>query len=781
MGRFGVGQGVSRVEDARLLRGEGRFSDDIHADGEVYGYLLRSPHAHAEIAKIDTADAAALPGVLAIYTAEDLTAAGIGDIPCLTPIKGKGGSPIATPPHPVLARGRVRHVGDPLAFVVAESLHQARDAAEQIWVDYEELPASVDTRGALAQNASEIWEEAPGNLAVDWEFGNRAASDEAFAKAAHISQVEFINNRVVVNPMEPRMALGEYDSASERLTLTTPSQGGYKLRGQLAGTVFKIPEEKLRVVTPDVGGAFGMKIFLYAEQVMVLFAARDLGRPVRWTGERSECFMSDSQGRDHVTLAELAVDKDGRILALRASTVANMGAYLSNFAPIIPTILSAKMFCGVYKIPQVYAEVKCVFTNTVPVDAYRGAGRPEAAYLVERLVDATARDLGLNPADFRQRNFIPPEAMPFTTSTGNVYDSGKFEELMERAKQRADWDGIAERRRTAQADGKLRGIGMAYYVEACSGMGVEDARVRLREDGGVTVHVGTQNNGQGHETAYSQLLSDKLGLEPEQIDIIQGDTDDLPAGGGTGGSRSLLMGAGAIDAATEKVIERAKVIAGDLLEAAAADIAFDAGTFSIVGTDRTVALSQVAKASHSGDGISDQLTGPIEEDGHYDTQPLTFPNGCHICELEIDSQTGRSKILRYVVVDDFGKLVNPEMVAGQVHGGTVQGIGQALYEETVYDPESGQLLTGSFMDYCMPRADNLPMIDLTLVEDAPCTTNPWGIKGAGEAGAIGAPPAVINAMVDALAPLGIRHIDMPATAHHVWQAIQNAALRKAAE
>ncbi len=642
------------------------------------------------------------------------------------------------------------------------------------------MPAAIDTNATLRPDAPQIWDEAPGNLAVDWEFGDRATTDKLFQQAAHVSRLEFVNNRVVVNPMEPRAALGEYDAAEGRFTLTTSSQGVHKLRDQLAKSIFKVPKEQIRVNTPDVGGGFGMKIFLYAEQVLVLFAARALGRPVRWTGERSEDFMSDSQGRDHVTLAELAVDEDGRMLAVRASTIANMGAYLSNFAPIIPTILSARMFCGLYQLQQVYAEVKCVFTNTVPVDAYRGAGRPEAAYLLERLVDATARDLGLSPDEFRRRNFIPAGSMPYTTATGMTYDSGEFQMIMERAMARADWAGAPERKAKARAEGKLRGVGMACYVEACSGMGTEDARIRLEADGRLTVYVGTQSNGQGHATAYIQILSDRLGLEPDQIEIRQGSTDELASGGGTGGSRSLLMGAGAINAAADKVIDKAKAVAGDLLEAAAADIALEDGAFAVVGTDRRVSWSAVARASHGGEGPGGKAD-PIEEAGHYDSQPLTYPNGCHICELEIDMATGVTRILRYVVVDDFGTLINPKLVAGQVHGGIVQGIGQALLEETVYDPESGQLLTGSFMDYCMPRADDVPMIDLTLVEDVPCATNPLGVKGAGEAGAIGAPPAVINAMVDALAPLGLRHIDMPATPRRVWQAIRQADLAEAAE
>ena len=782
MGRFGVGQAVRRVEDQRLLTGQGQFSDDINLPGQAVSVVLRSPFAHADIVNLDKSAAEAAPGVLAVYSADDLSADGIGDIPCLVPMAGKNGSGTVQPPHPVLARGRVRHVGDPVAFVVAGTLAQARDAAELIEVEYEDLPAVSGTDEALAPGAPRIWEDAPDNLCLDWEIGDAAAARAAFDKAAHVTTLRLVNNRLVVAPIEPRAALGEYETDSETLVLRTSTQGGMRMRPQLARQIFDVPDEKVRIVTPDVGGSFGMKIFLYAEQVMVLYAARKLGRPVKWTGDRTDCFLSDSQGRDQVVTAQLALDENARILALRSSGVANLGAYLSNFAPLIPTGASGRMFCGLYRIPTMHMEVKCVFTNTVPVDAYRGAGRPEAAYIVERLIDAAARELGLPPDEMRRRNFVRPADLPYATPTDVTYDSGDYPALMARAMDRADWAGIEARKAAARARGRRRGIGLASYVEACSAVGEEDARIRMDEDGGATVWIGTQTNGQGHATAYIQLLNDKLGLEPDMIRVRQGDTAEWAKGGGTGGSRSLLMGGLAIEGAADLVLERARKVAGHLLEAAEADLEFAEGNFTIVGTDRRIALGAVTRAAAGDASLPVGLRGVIDEVAHQGTPSTTFPNGCHVCELEVEEDTGRIEIVNYVAVDDFGTLVNPLLVAGQVHGGIVQGIGQALLEHTVYDPDSGQLLTGSFMDYCLPRADDLPGIDLLLVEDYPCATNPMGVKGAGEAGAIGAPPAVINALVDALAELGIAHIDMPATPLRVWQAIQGAGRpAKAAE
>ncbi len=781
MGQFGLGQGLRRIEDQRLLTGQGRYTDDIRLDGEAVGYVLRSPYAHAEIRRIDTAAAREAPGVLAIYTADDLSQDDIGDIQCQTPMTGKGGSKLVMPPHPVLARGRVRHVGDPVAFVAAETLAQAKDAAELIEVDFDELPTVIETARALDAGVPRIWDEAPSNLSLDWDLGDAQATEAGLAKAAHVTRLELVNNRLVVNSIEPRVAVGEYDAGEGRFTLHAPTQGVYKLLNQLANDIFHLPKERFRVVTADVGGAFGMKNFLYGEQVLVLYAARKLGRPVRWSGERGESFLSDNHGRDHVATAQLGLDEAGRFLALKVSIVANMGAYLSNFGPFIPTECCIKMCSGLYTVPAVYGEVKCVFTNTVPVDAYRGAGRPEAAYVVERLVDLAARELDLDPVELRRRNFVPSAAMPYTNSTGLIFDSGDFGAIMDRALSEIDRAGLGARKAESHNRGRLRGLGLCCYIEACGAGGMEQARVRLDADGGVTVYVGTQNNGQGHETAYSQLLADKLGLPLDLIRVRQGDSDDLPTGGGTGGSRSLLMGSGAITAAADQAIEKARAVAGHMLEAAEADIEFGDGVFSIVGTDRHVALSEVARATHGAAPLPDDLGGPIDEQARFQDATITYPNGCHACEVEVDPATGAVRILRYVVVDDFGTLVNPLLAAGQVHGGTVQGIGQALLEHTVYDPDSGQLLSGSFMDYCMPRATDIPEIELTMVEDFPCATNPLGVKGAGEAGSIGSSPAVINAIVDALGPLGVRHIDMPATPERVWRAIRAARREQAAQ
>ncbi len=780
MGRFGVGQGLRRVEDSRFLTGQGRYSDDIQLEGQTYGVLVRSPFAHAEIKSIDLEEAKAVPGVLGVFTVDDLDADGVGNVPCVVPMPGKGGTKTVMPPRPALARGRVRHVGDGVALVVAETATAARDAAEAVRVDYEPLPAVTDPLAALAADAPQVWDEAPNNTSLVWEMGDEAATKEAFDKAHHVTRLEFVNNRVIVNAMEPRAAIGDYDAASETFTLYTVSQGSHRMLPLLADMIFKVPKEKIHVITPDVGGGFGMKIFVYPETVLVLFAARCLGRPVRWISERGEGFLSDTQGRDHVTLAELATDKDGKALGIRVTTTANMGAYLSNYAPFIPTGCYAPMLSGLYTFPTGYAEVTTVFTNTVPVDAYRGAGRPEAAYLVERLMDAAARDIGMAPDEFRRRNFIPKEALPYTTAFDQTYDSGDFAGLLQRGLKAIDYADFEARRAEAARFGRLRGLGFACYGEVCGSNGEETARLKVKEDGGVELWIGTQTNGQGHFTAYTQLLADKLGVEPDQVTIHQGDSWDLPQGGGTGGSRSLLMGGQALDGAADKVIERSRKVAGHLLEAAEADIEFQEGVFTVAGTDKTVTLTEVAKAAYGDDSLPEEMKEPLEDQHHIVAGAQTYPNGSHLCELEVDRDTGVVKLLRYVIVDDFGVLVNPLLAAGQVHGGTVQGIGQALLEHTVYDGD-GQLLTGSFMDYTMPRADDIPQIELTMIEDTPCTTNPMGVKGAGEAGAIGSCPAVINALVDALAPLGIRHIDMPATPERVWRAIQDAQQQEAAE
>jgi len=777
MGQFGVGQAVRRLEDERLLTGQGQYGDDVSRPGQAYGHVLRSPLAHARITRLDVAAARQAPGVLAVLTASDLDAAGIGSIPCVAAMKGRGGKATIQPRYPILAGELCRHVGQPVAFVVAESLAAARDAAELIEVDYDPLPAVSATADAMAEGAPQVHPEAPGNLCLDYVHGDEAKVATAFAAAARVARVELVNNRVVVSSMETRGALADYDTASGQFTLSTGNQGIFRLRPQLA-QVLGVAPDKLRLVSPDVGGGFGMKIFLYPEQVLVLQSARLLGRPVKWTSERAEAFLSDTQGRDHASTAELALDAEGRFLALRIDTVANLGAYLSNFAPFVPTGASTGMFSGLYRIPAIFANVKCVFTHTVPVDAYRGAGRPEAAYLVERIVDEAARVAGLSPLEIRLRNLVRPQDLPYTSAMGPVYDSGDFPAMLKRAADAAGWPGLDERKRAAARRGRLLGLGMACYVEACGGVGEEEATVRVDADGGITLIIGTQTNGQGHLTAYAQLLTDKLGVPLDKVRMIQGDSDTVKRGGGTGGSRSLIMGGVAINRASDKVIQRIREIAAHRFETALADIEFAEGVVRVVGTDRRMTLGEVAEAATAGD-LPAELKGAIEDKADYVAEAKTYPNGCHLCELEVDPDTGEVELTRYTVVDDFGTVVNPLLVIGQVHGGVAQGLGQALLEHTVYDAD-GQLLTGSYMDYCLPRADDLPDLAVTLVEDYPCATNPLGAKGAGEAGAIGAPPAIVNALLDALSPLGVRRLDMPATPERVWRAIRDAQQRREA-
>ena len=779
MGQFGIGQAVTRVEDQRLLRGQGRYTDDLHGPDAAHLVMVRSPYAHADIESIDTAEAKAAPGVLAVYTIADLDSAGLKDIPCLAALPGRDGNPPKMPGHPLLARGRVRHVGDPMAAIVAESVAEGEAAAELVEVSYAERDAVVETGAAMAPDSPAVHDEAPDNLVLDWEIGDAESAERAFASAAHVTRLTLVNNRVVANSMEPRAAMGRYDAATGTWTLTTGSQGVFGLRDQIAKHIMNVAPERIQVHTPDVGGAFGMKIFLYSEQVLVLHAAAALGRPVTWTGTRGESFQSDAQGRDHLTEAALALDAEGHILGMRVETTANLGAYLSNFSPFVATLAGARMLPGVYRVPVLYGRTRCVFTNTVPIDAYRGAGRPEASYVIERLVETAARDLGLDPADFRERNYIAPAEMPYETATGLTYDSGDFARIQRTALDLAGRDGLAARKAEARKRGKLLGLGHASYIECCAGMGKEAARFRLDDDGGITLDVGTQSNGQGHETAYAQLVADRLGLTPEQVRVRQGDSAALPFGGGTGGSRSILMGGGATAAATDQAIDTLKKLAGFLLEAAPGDIEVESGHFTIAGTDRRVSLRALAEAS-TRDDLPDDMKGGVDETGTYDAPPLTYPNGCHACEIEVDEATGVPEIVRYVIVDDAGVIMNPLLLRGQVHGGTAQGIGQALYEDTVYDPESGQLLTASFQDYTLPRADNLPTFEVHFVEDIPCTTNPMGLKGAGEAGCIGGPPAVISAVVDALSPYGVRHVDMPATPQRLWSLIQAGTTAAAA-
>jgi len=771
MTKFGLAQPVRRVEDPRLLLGHGRYTDDIRLPGMLYGVVLRSPHAAAAITAIDTAAAASLRGVRAIYTGADLAADGIGPLPCAVSLDNRDGSKMAAPPHRVLADGVVRHVGDPVAFVVAETAKAARDAAEAIAVEYDVRPAITDPTAALEAGAARVWPDLPGNQVFDWAVGDKAATDALFAKAAHVTRLTVVNNRIIVSSMEARVALADYDEASGRWTLYANTQGGWLVK-ELINGLFGVEADRFRVITPDVGGGFGMKLFLYAEHVLTCYAARRLGHPVKWVSERAEAFVCDTQGRDNVTLGEVAIDGDGKVLALRTRNVANMGAYLSTFAPYIPTYAGTGVLASVYGFKAVYANVIGVFTNTVPVDAYRGAGRPESNYLVERLMDQAARELGLDRAEFRRRNMLAPGDLPHATPMGKTYDSGDFPTVLDAALSTIDWAGFPARRAAAKARGLRRGLGMAYYLEATGGDPTERAEIRFAEDGGVDVYVGTQSTGQGHETAYVQLISNRLGIDAERLRVRQGDTDMIPVGGGTGGARSLYSEGQAILLTTDTVIDKGRQAAAEELEAGVSDIVFADGRFTITGTDRGIdilalAASQRRKAAAGEKAITLDAAEIAEIKSH------TFPNGCHMAEVEVDPETGTVRLVRYAVTDDVGKAVNPMIVRGQVHGGVTQGFGQAALERTVYDPESGQLLSGSFTDYALPRADDMPDIEVAFIE-VPCATNPLGVKGAGEAGAVGSPPAVINAILDALAEDGVRALDMPATPERVWQALRAA-------
>ena len=768
--KFGIGQPMRRHEDLRLLTGQGRYTDDIVLPRMAHGFVLRSAVAHARITRVDVAAARRMPGVLLVLTGEDVRRDGLGDVPCTTPLICRDGNPRHDTPRPVLALDTVRHVGEPVALVVAETLAAARDAAEAIEADYAALPAVTDAKQAIAAGAPQLFEHIPGNVVFDWDndMGDAKATDAAFAKAKHVVALELVNNRVVVNSMEPRNAIGDYDPASGRSTLTTATQGPHFVRNPLAEIVLKMPKEQLRLITPNVGGGFGMKAFVYPEHALVVWAARKLQRPVKWQEDRSEGFVSDNQGRDHLTRAELALDGDGRFLGLRVHVIANLGAYLSPFGSFVPT-RSTDLVSGIYSTPAIHINVKGVCTNTTVVCAYRGAGRPEAAYLLERLVDAAAREIGMSPDAIRRINFVQPSAMPYTSPTKLVIDCGEFEKVMDRCMAAAEWSTFAQRRAKAERAGRLRGIGMATYTERCGGGFPETASIEFKDDR-IELVVGNQEYGTGLVTAYKQLVSDQLGVDADRIDVIMGDTDRTPAGL-TGGSRALAVAGTALHEAGRSIIDKGTKLAAHMLEVSAQDVVFADGVFGVPGTDLRVDLFDLAKAAR------DPLKLPAGMESGLDTThqrvptAQTFPNGCHIVEVEIDPETGATVIERYTVVDDFGRIINPLMLEGQVHGGIVQGIGQALCEHAVYDSESGQLISGSFMDYAMPRAGNLPSFAFST-QNVPTKANPLGVKGAGEAGAVGAPPAVINAIVDALyRRVGARHIDMPATSHRVWEAL----------
>jgi carbon-monoxide dehydrogenase large subunit len=788
MSATGIGAPVRRKEDFRFITGKGQYTDDINRPGQTYAAFLRSPHAHATIKKIDLSAARASEGVLAILTGDDLAADKVGGLICGWMIHSKDGSPMKAGAHPALAQGKVRYVGDHIAVVVAETLAQARDAVEKIHVDYEVLAPVVALDQATKSGAPVIHDVAPNNQVYDWHLGDKAAADGAFAKAHHVTKIDLVNNRLIPNAMEPRAAIGDYDSGNDAFTLYTTSQNPHVARLVLSAFIGIAPEHKLRVIAPDVGGGFGSKIFIYAEETVCVWAAKKVGRPVKWTGDRTEAFLADAHGRDHVTHAEMALDEKGKILGLRVKTKANLGAYLSTFSSCVPTYLYAPLLSGQYNIPAIYVEVEGIYTNTAPVDAYRGAGRPEATFVIERIVEIAARELGQDPAEFRRKNFVT--SFPHQTPVIMAYDTGDYGASLDKALELADYKNFPKRKKESAKNGLLRGIGFSAYIEACgiapsaavgslgAGVGLwESAEVRVNPVGTVEVLTGSHSHGQGHETTFAQLVSDRLGISIDQVAIVHGDTDKVQFGMGTYGSRSGAVGMSAISKALDKVVAKAKKVAAYALEASEGDIEFKDGRFSVAGTDKSLAFGEVALQAYIAHKFSGQELEPgLKEGAFYDPTNFTFPSGVHICELEIDPDTGVTTIERWTAVDDFGNIINPMIVEGQVHGGIAQGVGQALYEGAHYDA-NGQLVTASYMDYCMPRADDLPsfVIDTTLT---PCPSNPLGIKGCGEAGAIAAPPAVINAITDAL---GHEDIAMPASPQAVWRAAQKSVHKLSAE
>ncbi len=787
MGKTWIGAPLRRKEDKRFLTGRGRYLDDIRLPGMLEGAVLRSPHAHAEIKSIDHSAARALPGVRLILTAADLEAAEIGGLPCGWMVHFDDGRQMNQPAHAVLCKNRVRHVGDPVAFVVADTKAQALDALEAIQVDYAPLPSITELADSVDAEAAQVWEEAPGNICFDWHKGDAAAVEAAFEAAHHVTRLSLVNNRVHASPMETRGTIGDVDQASERVTLYTSNQNPHIIRVLLSIATLKIPEEQIRVVSPDVGGGFGMKIYHYAEEVLVVMAAQRLGRPVKWIAERSESFLCDTHARDHVTEAAVALDSEGNVTGLKVDTVANLGAYLSTFGPAIPTFFYANPMPGPYKTRAVHCRVRGVFTNTMPVDAYRGAGRPEATYVLERLMDRAAWEMGIDRVEFRRLNFIPAEAFPYQSPLLWEYDVGDFHGLMDKAMEMADYAGFEARRQEAKARGRLRGFGFAFYLEAC-GMGpskmlnqegggagqFEVAQVRVNPTGSVTVLTGSHTHGQGHETVYAQLVADSLGVDIDRVQIVHGDTDRVPYGIGTYGSRSLAVGGSAIKLSLDKVIDKGKAIAAHLMEADVADVVFEDGTFKVEGTDLSVDFMGVVGAAYNPHNFPLETREPgLDETSYFEPPDFTFPFGCHLAEVEVDPETGRTEVLSLLAVDDFGIQVNPLIVAGQIQGGLAQGVGQALLEHCRFDGESGQLLSGSFMDYCMPRADDLPGMGIASLE-SPCGNNPLGVKGCGEAGAIAGPAAVTSGVLDALRPLGVTDLDMPMTPETVWRACRAA-------
>ena len=784
----GIGAATLRREDVRFLTGTGEYTDDIVLAKQTYAVFARSTVAHGKIKSIDTSAAAQMPGVLAVFTGDDFV--DVGGNPAGWLINSRDGEPMKEPKRPVLAHGKVRHVGDAYAAVIAETVEQARDAVEAIEADIEELPAIIDMNAALS-SSTYVHDEIETNQCFDWGWieDNREATDTAIKNAHHVTTLELVNNRLVPNAMEPRASIGSYKASTGEYTLHTTSQNPHLTRLLISAFVLGIPENMLTVIAPDVGGGFGSKIYHYGEEALVLAAAKQVGRPVKWTADRTESFLTDAHGRDHVTKIELALDAEGNFLAFRTDTKANVGAYLSNFSTATPTFLHGTLMGGNYTVPLVYVNVKAVFTNTAPVDAYRGAGRPEATYSIERVIDKAARELGMDPIELRRKNFVKPDQYPYASAAGLEYDAGNYDALMDKMEEVADLSGFEARRKASEAKGLMRGLGVNAYIEACgiapsnlvgvlgSRVGLYDAAtVRVNATGNISVMVGAHSHGQGHETAFPQVVSDMLGIDASTIDIVHGDTSKIPFGMGTYGSRSLAVCGSAVVRATEKIIVKAKKIAAHMLEVTDQDISLNDGVFSVEGTNKSVTFGEVAlKAYIPHDYPLESIEPGLEETAFYDPANFTYPSGAYACEVEVDPETGKVRVDRMCAVDDFGNVINPMIVTGQVHGGLAQGIGQALVEQTFYD-EYGQLLSASYMDYTMPRADDLPMFQVDHSQGTPCVHNPLGVKGCGEAGAIGSPPTVVNAVVDALQSGGhnITHIDMPVTPVRVWEAMQNA-------
>jgi aerobic carbon-monoxide dehydrogenase large subunit len=788
MGVEGIGARVARKEDKRFLTGKGRYTDDMVVPGMKYAYFVRSPYAHAKIKSIDVSAAKTMPGVIDVLDGKQLLADGIGNLICGWMVHSKDGTPMKMGAWRPLAHETVRYVGDAVAIVVADSIGEARDASEAVMVEYEELPVVTGAVDSLKPGAPQIHPEAPGNLIFDWEIGDSALADAAIARAAHVTEIEIHNNRLSPNPMEPRATLGIYDGAEDHYTCYTTSQNPHVARLVMSAFYNVAPENKLRVIAPDVGGGFGSKIYIYPEEIVCLWASKKTGVPVKWTSDRTEAFLTDAHGRDHVSKVKMAFDKDNNIIGLKVDTIANLGAYMSLFSSSVPTYLYATLLSGQYAIPAIHANVRTVYTNTVPVDAYRGAGRPEATYLLERTVETAARELGVSPADLRRQNFV--RTFPYQTPVIMCYDAGDYDASLDAAMSAADWNGFAGRKAEAARRGKLRGIGMSCYIEACgiapsaavgslgAGVGLwESAEVRVNAVGTVEVLTGSHSHGQGHETTFAQLVSERFGLPIDNVSIVHGDTDKVQMGMGTYGSRSGAVGMSAIVKALDKVEAKAKKIAAHLMEADESDIVIENGELKVAGTDKMLPWFQVALAAYTAHNLPSGMEPGLKEGAFYDPSNFTFPAGCYIAEVEVDPETGKTEIVQFVAADDFGNIINPMIVEGQVHGGIAQGIGQALLEAVHYDPQTGQLLTASYMDYAMPRADDLPSFNVSH-QNTPCPGNPLGIKGCGEAGAIGSPPALINAITDAISN---NNLNMPATPLAVWSALQANATRQAAE